>query len=555
MMGRNSIIIEAKAKKSVEELYRAIFAIRDALQDAQQLAAEAAVMSDAFGGEIARVITAQINTFFIPGISKFIDDAETPGAMSPLITFLDSVPLAMTRGEPEPQQVTPAPVANPQLAEPASTAQPAAGSYAAKTQESRKRETIEDRVKRGYSKGLLTPKQAFDNLCKEGLEASQAKQLVKQWQSEDEALYESLAIKECYQIIRKGKKDEQIVATQPSKEAADAKAAALNSTITPTEKDFFGTEYIVRASKKPEGQKDVSQAKAIPAPRKLPETTSVLTPAEKADIESAAKIVATESSSELSRPEFDEYWSDVSGFDPSKSNAAWRYFKACLASLAPVAKSTASHGLGSGPQFAGPKPGWMTESKRNREMTAGETTAADPVDAEDVSALTDDQLRSAFLRLANSDDAWFSGRDAASRKYKDELDRRGAKLYPESRKAKKESLSLKDIPIDDYTIDEAYDELMQGGEVEDDLAPDYIAQNMFGADEGSERYNQVVDKIRGRRKEAAVVGGDLGSADVGKLRQQVAAMIEKGYEPEEALDYVSATEEVDYDALRDACDL
>ena len=77
----------AKAKKNVEELYKAIFAIRDALQDAQQLAAEAAVMSDAFGGEIARVITAQINTFFIPGISKFIDDEKTPGAMSPLITF------------------------------------------------------------------------------------------------------------------------------------------------------------------------------------------------------------------------------------------------------------------------------------------------------------------------------------------------------------------------------------------------------------------------------------------------------------------------------------
>jgi len=130
------------SRKSVEELYSAIFAIRDALQDATQLAAEAAVMAEAFGGEIARVITNQLNAYFVPALAKYIDDEETPGAMGPLVTFLDSVPLAMTRQEPQPEQTTPAPI-KAELAAPP-TAAPAAGSYAAQTApvaESRKRES------------------------------------------------------------------------------------------------------------------------------------------------------------------------------------------------------------------------------------------------------------------------------------------------------------------------------------------------------------------------------------------------------------------------------
>jgi hypothetical protein len=132
------ILNEKGSKKSVEELYSAIFAIREALQDATQLAAEAAVIAEAFGGEISRVITSQLNQYFIPAISKYIDDEKTPGAMSPLVTFLDSVPLAMTRQEPQPAQTTPAPI-QAELAAPP-TAAPAEGSYAAKTTESRKKE-------------------------------------------------------------------------------------------------------------------------------------------------------------------------------------------------------------------------------------------------------------------------------------------------------------------------------------------------------------------------------------------------------------------------------
>lgn len=385
----------AKAKKNVEELYKAIFAIRDALQDAQQLAAEAAVMSDAFGGEIARVITAQINTFFIPGISKFIDDEKTPGAMSPLITFLDSVPLAMTRGAPDPQQVTPAPVENPQLATPAEAASPAEGSYAAKTQEATNRST---RVQEGFH------------------------------------------------VIRKGVKDTQVVATFSSKEAANARAASLNETLTDMEKDFLKLEYVVKSVAAPQKKKDVSQAKAIPAPKKMPEA------------------------------------------------------------------------------------------------------------ARDLSKVSDEELRQAYLSMVNSDDAWFSGKDAKAQKYKAELDRRGAELYPNS---VKESLSLKDIPIDDYTVDEAYDEMLQGGEVDSEIAPDYIAENMFGAEPGSDRHQQVKDRLSKLQKSRNTVVEESAASgtyepNFDKLAQQVAALVEDGYTESDALEYIRDTEEVDHNMLHDA---
>lgn len=122
-------------KKSVEELYNGIFSIRESLQDIVQLASDVVTMSQTFGGEIPRVLTEQLNQYFIPAITKFIDDESTPGAMTPLVTFLDSVPLAMTREEPQPQQLPPTPVpSSANLAEPPTD--PAEGSYAAQVQES-----------------------------------------------------------------------------------------------------------------------------------------------------------------------------------------------------------------------------------------------------------------------------------------------------------------------------------------------------------------------------------------------------------------------------------
>lgn len=138
-------------KKSVEELYNGIFTIRESLQEVVQLAGDVVTMSQAFGGEIPRVLTEQFSSYFIPAITKFIDDEETPGAMTPLITFLDSVPLAMTREEPQPQQLPPAAAPATPLAEPPTG--PTEGSYAAQVQESLGKSTapVTKRVKEYYA--------------------------------------------------------------------------------------------------------------------------------------------------------------------------------------------------------------------------------------------------------------------------------------------------------------------------------------------------------------------------------------------------------------------
>lgn len=95
------------AKKNVETLYKNIFNIKESLQDAISVALETSNLAAEFGGEISRVITSQINDYLVPTISKFIEDPNTPGSVAPLITFLDSVPLAMTRQEPAADVIAP----------------------------------------------------------------------------------------------------------------------------------------------------------------------------------------------------------------------------------------------------------------------------------------------------------------------------------------------------------------------------------------------------------------------------------------------------------------
>ena len=98
------------AKKNIETLYKQIFSVKESLQDAISSAQEVVASASEFGGEISRVITSQLNDYLIPVINKYVEDTDTPGAVAPLITFLDSVPLAMTREELNPETISPSPI-------------------------------------------------------------------------------------------------------------------------------------------------------------------------------------------------------------------------------------------------------------------------------------------------------------------------------------------------------------------------------------------------------------------------------------------------------------
>lgn len=227
-------------KKSIEELYKALFSIRESLQESISMAQEAVNISQQFGGEIPRVVTDQLNSYFIPIISKFIDDEDTPGAMTPLVVFLDSVPLAMTREEPTPGEITPSPIVTtdnltqpPVAGEDAVVDNPAEGSYAAQVQEEvlLKNKLKEEAQEKTSDKEVLPT---------EGL------YFVKRKSNGASTLGEI------------GNIEDQIVSTFDSKAEAEPYTDYLNTTVPAAEKELFGTEYYVEEPKafkqdKPDG--------------------------------------------------------------------------------------------------------------------------------------------------------------------------------------------------------------------------------------------------------------------------------------------------------------
>lgn len=219
-------------KKSIEELYKALFSIRESLQESVSMAQEAVNISQQFGGEIPRVVTDQLNSYFIPIISKFIDDEDTPGAMTPLVVFLDSVPLAMTREEPTPEEITPSPITTtdnltqpPVEGEDVVVDNPAEGSYASLVQEKEEKKSDKE------------------------VTSTEGKFFVKRKSNGASTLGEEGRIKD------------NIVGTFDTEEEAGDIATYLNSTVFPEEKEMFGVEYYAEPAKKfkqdvPEGDVD-----------------------------------------------------------------------------------------------------------------------------------------------------------------------------------------------------------------------------------------------------------------------------------------------------------
>jgi hypothetical protein len=85
----------------ITTLYDNILDLKQTIDDAIQLAEEIKNTADLYGGEIQRVISTQLIKYFTPPLKKFSEDPNTPGAIPPLITFLDSLPLKMVRPKAE----------------------------------------------------------------------------------------------------------------------------------------------------------------------------------------------------------------------------------------------------------------------------------------------------------------------------------------------------------------------------------------------------------------------------------------------------------------------
>ena len=101
---RRSIEKFSEAKSSAEKLYNTLFKMRDQMQEIANMAQELASDASEYGGEISRVLREQCINYLIPALKGLVSDPNQPGAIEPIIEFLDSCPLAFIREEPEAPQ-------------------------------------------------------------------------------------------------------------------------------------------------------------------------------------------------------------------------------------------------------------------------------------------------------------------------------------------------------------------------------------------------------------------------------------------------------------------
>ena len=94
----------SEAKSSAEKLYNTLFKMREQMQEIANMAQELASDASEYGGEISRVLREQCINYLIPALKGVVSDPNQPGAIEPIIEFLDSCPLAFIREEPEAPQ-------------------------------------------------------------------------------------------------------------------------------------------------------------------------------------------------------------------------------------------------------------------------------------------------------------------------------------------------------------------------------------------------------------------------------------------------------------------
>lgn len=107
------------ARKSIESLYDILFNMRKNLEDLVQDASSLVNDVNDYGGELGRVVKEQMQKYFIPAVENLTKDENTPGSIIGIIRFMDSLPLAMTRIEPQVEDLAPAEQPEAQIQTPA----------------------------------------------------------------------------------------------------------------------------------------------------------------------------------------------------------------------------------------------------------------------------------------------------------------------------------------------------------------------------------------------------------------------------------------------------
>lgn len=238
------------AEKNPNKLYDNIKAIQDSLEAMKNLVDDIKEKvkttlndSNEFGGVVARVFKEQLGGYLTPKveelvnpISEMISGDRIPGSLKDLTIFLDSVPLAMIREEPEITEL-----ASPVVPENVSLNTPAG-----------KVESEVDSLPQNasYQKGVESSEEPTEEVPSEaegtvqesvkGRKGNRLRETITKYQVVRSSDMGSILDKDTSNI------SDTVVYEFDSKDEADSMAEKLNSTLTQEEKELLGTEYSVK---------------------------------------------------------------------------------------------------------------------------------------------------------------------------------------------------------------------------------------------------------------------------------------------------------------------
>lgn len=207
-------------RKNIEDVYESLYDLMDSLNKIEDEANELVQQVGLFGGELKRVCQEQMNSYFIPSITKLRDDVNTPGCIQGVINFLDQIPLKATRIDPSASDYAEPENTNVEI-DPSTL--PASSSVD---------QTSEIPMNASYNNPQGT--QAQTPVQESVLNEKHTTYCIKRKGIENSALGDDV-----------GKITPHIVSEYRTRAEADLACNKLNKGVLPSEKEILGTEYFV----------------------------------------------------------------------------------------------------------------------------------------------------------------------------------------------------------------------------------------------------------------------------------------------------------------------
>ena len=207
-------------RKNIEDVYDNIYDMLDLMEKLSTKAADLVALAGNYSGDIKRVLTEQMQAYFIPTIQKLKDDENTPGCLKAQLTFLDSISLGQMRLDPSESDYSPDPEVvnstNPETLPASSTID----------------QTSEIPQNASYNNPQGT--QAQTQVQESVLNEKHTTYCIKRKGIENSALGDDV-----------GNITPHIVSEYRTRAEADIACDKLNKGVLPGEKEILGTEYFV----------------------------------------------------------------------------------------------------------------------------------------------------------------------------------------------------------------------------------------------------------------------------------------------------------------------